>query len=636
MKFLAAVLICVILVPAVALGVVTKTTIYQIQQGMFTVGDSVRVDSVIVTNYDGNPTTYGFHVQEQDGGAWSGILAYCSSHLPAVEIGDLVSVVGYYDEYNNHSEIQLDANGYTVITPSYGVPACELLSCEDLGQRPEADSTWAEKWEGVFVCMDTIVVVDLWAYNEVPCNEAHDHPGMPPALGDSVNLDDKCVGSNNWPTFNVGDTLVIARGTVAEEYGTYKIWLRTAADVVFLHGAPPPSVSSAYPTSNTSIRVIFNSALDELSAEDENNYSLESGVPILNATLDLTDSMTVDLTTGMQASSLRDSITVCDVQSTSGSPMQECQKLGFRAGITLISQIQTPTDTTDASPMDGERVTFTGIIVNADTTYGGPFFMQEKAGGPWNGIYVYTFLGGAYDVGDSVVVSGFVLEYYNWTEISGVDYIENAASGVAFNGPAVVTPDQIKTGSETAESYESVFIKMDSVEVFTYLDGVGEWTCGDNADTVAVGDFTCAYNPCYDYPGLGSWISIQGPMRWNFAEFKIEPRENSDIVVLDPCTAGVKGSDRFPLKLAQNAPNPFTGETVLKFSVPRKMNVKMSIYDISGRLVKTVADGDVDAGEHTVTWDGKDSFRRDVSPGIYFVRMATPERAFQKKMVLLQ
>jgi hypothetical protein len=636
MKFFAAVIICAILVPAVALGAVTKTTIYQVQQGMFTIGDSVRVDSVVVTKYDGNPTPNGFHVQEQGGGAWSGILAYSGSHLPAVEIGDLVSVVGYYDEYNNHSEIQIDANGYTVITPSYGVPDCELLSCEDLGLRPEADSTWAEKWEGVYVCMDTVVVVDLWSFNEVPLNEAHVHPGTPPALGDSANIDDKCVGSAAWPTFNLGDTLVITRGTVAEEYGTYKVWPRTAADIVFLHGAPPPSVSSAFPTSNTSIRVIFNSTLDELSAEDENNYSLESGTPILNATLDMTDSVTVNLTTGTQASGLRDSITVCDVQSTSGSPMQECQKLGYRAGITLISQIQTPTDTTDASPMDGERVTFTGIIVNEDTTFAGPFFMQAKAGGPWNGIYVYTFLGGDYAVGDSVVVSGFVQEYYNWTEISGVDYVEIVASGVPFVGPTVVTPDQIKTGSATGESYESVFIQMDSVEVYTYLDGVGEWTCGDSGDTVAVGDFTCDYNPCYDYPGLGSWIRIKGCMRWHFAEYKIEPRENSDIVILDACTAGVKGNERFPLKLAQNAPNPFTGETVLKFSVPKQMNVKMSVYDISGRLVKTIADGDMDAGEHTVTWDGKDSFSKSVSPGIYFVRMATPERAFQKKMVLLQ
>jgi hypothetical protein len=349
----------------------------------------------------------------------------------------------------------------------------------------------------------------------------------------------------------------------------------------------------------------------------------------------MTDSMTVDIITGTQAAGFRDSLTVCDVQSSSGSPMTECEKLGFRAGITPISQIQTPTDTTDASPMDGERVTFTGIVVNADSVYDGPFFMQSKAGGPWNGIYVYTFLGGDYDVGDSVIVSGFVQEYYNWTEISGVDYVEWVGTGIPFSGPTVVTPGQIKTGSATAESYESVFIKMESVEVFTGPDAVGEWICGTGTDSVAVGDFMCVYNPCYTYYCPTSIIDITGPVRFHYAEFKIEPREDSDIVFYS-CTAGVERGEGFPLRLAQNAPNPFVGQTAIKFSVPGKMNVKLSVYDISGRLVRTVSDGELDAGEYSYSWDGKDNFSRNASPGIYFLRMSTPERSIQKKMVLLQ
>jgi hypothetical protein len=632
MKYCIAILVCLMLIPALALGARTKTTIYAVQQGMFSIGDSVEVDSVIVTNYDGKPTTYGFHIQEQGGGPWSGILAYSGSHLPTVNIGDMVRVWGYYDEYNNHSEIQINANGYEIIQANYGTPACELLSCQDLGLWPE--DTWSEQWEGVFVCIDTVICVDKTSFGEFLSVEAHNHPGTYSTLGDTVMTDDKCVASLPLP--DVGDTIVSVRGTLAEEYGNYKIWVRTVADVVYLHGSPPPSVYAAYPTSETSINVDFDMPMDQLSAEDENNYSLQSGTPIISAVLDLSDSATVVLTTGTQANGMRDSIIVCDVQSALGSPMAECQQFGFRAGITSISAVQTPTDTTDVSPMNGERVTLTGIIVNDDSTYAGPFFMQAKAGGPWNGVYVYTFLGGDYDVGDSVIVSGYVQEYYNWTEISGVDYVQVVASGVSFTGPVVVTPSQIKTGSATAESYESVLIQMDSVEVFTYLDGVGEWDCGDGADTVAVGDFTCDYNPCYDYPGLGSWIRMTGPVRFHYAEFKVEPRANSDIVILEACQAGVKGDEAFPLKLAQNSPNPFTGETVIKFSVPRQMSVKMSVYDISGRLVRTIADGDVQAGEHTLTWDGKDTFSRNVSPGIYFLRMATPERAFQKKMVLLQ
>lgn len=636
MKYFLAVLLCVVLVPTAALAVFTQTTVYAIQQGEFEIGDSVRVDSVVVTNVDMTPT-YGFHVQEQAGGPYSGILVYCASVRPDVEVGDLVSVWGYYDEYNNHSEIQITGavtGGYEIITANFGAPPCTLLSCADLADSAHFDTLGvSERWEGVYVCVDTVRVLEIGLFGDFTFEEAHYDTGT--GMGDFTysRVDDKCAMPLPVPT--PGDTVVLIRGTFAEEYQTYRIWPRTPADVIYLRGGPPPSIVSAYPTSRTSVRVGFDMAMDELSAEEADNYSLESGVPIISAELDLTDSATVTLVTGNQYTGQRDSIIVCDVQSAEGTPMSGCEKIGFRAGITPIRSIQIPADTTDASPMDGERVTTTGIIVNADSTYGGPFFMQAKAGGPWNGIYVYTFLAEDYDVGDSVIVSGFVQEYYNWTEVSGVDYVNIVASGVSFNGPTVVSPDLLQAEADTAESYESVFCQMDSVEVFTYLDANAEWWCGTGTDSVQVGDFTCVYNPCYDFPGVGSWIRIKGPVRWHFAEYKFEPRENSDIEILVPCTAGVGGGEKLVLSLAQNAPNPFIGQTMIKFSVPRKMNVKLSVYDVSGRLVKTIAEGDMDPGEHSLAWDGRDASARSVSPGIYFLRMSTPERSMQKKMVLL-
>ena len=54
----------------------TDTTIYQIQQNMFANGDSVRVTNVKVIGVDVRPTTFGVYIQEQGGGAYSGVLAY--------------------------------------------------------------------------------------------------------------------------------------------------------------------------------------------------------------------------------------------------------------------------------------------------------------------------------------------------------------------------------------------------------------------------------------------------------------------------------------------------------------------------------------------------------------------------------
>ena len=638
MKYLGLVLICIMLVPAAALAAgYNPTTIYDIQQGAWQVGDSVLVDSVVVTNIDLKATTYGFHAQERGGGPWSGILVYCSGTPPAVEIGDLVRVWGDYDEYYDHSEIQTEGHhdgGYEILVPNYGALPCTLLSCHDLGVVPLTDSTWCEKWEGVFVCIDTVIVTELHAYQEFSSEEAHVHPGEEDTSY-TVRTDDKCC-EPTLPQPHVGDTLVTVRGTFAEEYDNYKIWPRSPADVVYLHGAPAPSLVAAYAVSDSALHAVFDTPVDQASAEYEDNYSLESGVPIKQAVLDTSDSLTVLLNTGTTPQGVRDSLTVCDISAAHGATMTTCQKMGFRSGITEIRDVQIPTDDTDASPMNGERVTLTGIIVHADSTFNGPFFMQHPDGGPWNGIYVYAFPSQSYDVGTKFTVSGYVQEYYNWTEISGVDYISVWGGGpYAFTGPTVVTPDLIKTGADTAESYESVYVKMDSVMVLTPADTLGEWYCGSMTDSVAVGDFTCVYNPCYTYPLPCSWIRIEGCLRFHYAEFKIEPRADSDITELEACVAGIRGDEVHPLMLAQNAPNPFVGETRIKFSVPRQMKVKLSVYDISGRLVKTVADGKMEAGEHSFAWDGRDSFSRSVSPGIYFLRMSTPERSLQKKMVLL-
>jgi len=59
----------------------------------------------------------------------------------------------------------------------------------------------------------------------------------------------------------------------------------------------------------------------------------------------------------------------------------------------------------------------------------------------------------------------------------------------------------------------------------------------------------------------------------------------------------------FPLY--QNYPNPFNLETQISFDLPVNSKVSLKIYDITGQLVRTLLDKDMEAGEHRVIWDGK-------------------------------
>jgi hypothetical protein len=70
-------------------------------------------------------------------------------------------------------------------------------------------------------------------------------------------------------------------------------------------------------------------------------------------------------------------------------------------------------------------------------------------------------------------------------------------------------------------------------------------------------------------------------------------------------------------------PNPFTGRTELTFALPQECGVMLRVYDISGRLVRTVADGVFAAGEHRLAWDGRADDGRQLGAGIYFAEFRT-------------
>ncbi len=88
--------------------------------------------------------------------------------------------------------------------------------------------------------------------------------------------------------------------------------------------------------------------------------------------------------------------------------------------------------------------------------------------------------------------------------------------------------------------------------------------------------------------------------------------------------------------LHQNYPNPFNPTTTIRFELPKASEVYLVIYDILGREVAGLVDGYMEAGYRQVIWNGKDGYGRDISSGIYIVRILTPEYTRSIKTVLLK
>ncbi|UCF04187.1 MAG: T9SS type A sorting domain-containing protein [bacterium] len=88
--------------------------------------------------------------------------------------------------------------------------------------------------------------------------------------------------------------------------------------------------------------------------------------------------------------------------------------------------------------------------------------------------------------------------------------------------------------------------------------------------------------------------------------------------------------------LAQNYPNPFNPLTAIRYSVKNRDAVTLKIYDVTGRLVRTLVNEIKEPGAYTVAWDGYNDRGAGVASGIYFYRLAAGDFVQTRKMVLLR
>jgi hypothetical protein len=88
--------------------------------------------------------------------------------------------------------------------------------------------------------------------------------------------------------------------------------------------------------------------------------------------------------------------------------------------------------------------------------------------------------------------------------------------------------------------------------------------------------------------------------------------------------------------LHQNFPNPFNPSTKITFDLPGAAHVTLSVYNVKGELVATIADEPMTPGRKEVYWNAKDGKGRALSSGIYFYRLRAGDFVQTRKMVLLQ
>jgi len=120
--------------------------------------------------------------------------------------------------------------------------------------------------------------------------------------------------------------------------------------------------------------------------------------------------------------------------------------------------------------------------------------------------------------------------------------------------------------------------------------------------------------------------------------FNILPQAINGILTVGTPAGVDDNNPAVPLSysLGQNYPNPFNPTTTVAYSIERKGQVNVSIYNILGQKVYNLVDREMEPGNYQATWEGIDTFGSEVASGIYFYKMTSNNYVETRKMLLMR
>jgi hypothetical protein len=183
--------------------------------------------------------------------------------------------------------------------------------------------------------------------------------------------------------------------------------------------------------------------------------------------------------------------------------------------------------------------------------------------------------------------------------------------------------------TDFSDSAHAYLTRFDIVDNFAYLAIAQRGLC--------IMDISDAGNPqqvgLYQTPGYPQGIDVVGNMAVVSDYYDLGFYDCSQAVSVDDPKAPATPQE---FALLPNYPNPFNASTTIQFEMPRAGHVSLMVYDILGRSVSTLADGEFQAGRHSIRWDGTSSNGKIVASGRYLVRAATGDDVKTVPIMLLK
>ena len=226
-----------------------------------------------------------------------------------------------------------------------------------------------------------------------------------------------------------------------------------------------------------------------------------------------------------------------------------------------------------------------------------------------------------------------------WVQVQSALNFSYELTNLSENSAARMSPDRAPVGYEYKQSTTQAFYFIEDIENIE----AGDWILAYNGDNVigarqwqgsiidipAMGSDGSDYTKGYIESGAVPSFKILREGELINLEGDVPAFENNQLFMVSNLTEAAKLPETFSLDSAY--PNPFNPTTTLSFSIPVDSEVILSIYNLQGREVSSLIEGNMDAGYHSVVWNA-DSY----SSGVYFVKMMTAEFTKTQKIMLMK
>jgi len=162
------------------------------------------------------------------------------------------------------------------------------------------------------------------------------------------------------------------------------------------------------------------------------------------------------------------------------------------------------------------------------------------------------------------------------------------------------------------------------VQIDNSTTGTTGQLCFDSTDASEISE---TFDWDWQFPPEYEPASFDGPVCWTITNLT-----STDATIFEQADAVLPQE----FGLEQNYPNPFNPYTSFDFALPRQSQVTIDIFNVLGQKIKTLADGEYEAGRYTISWDGTNDNGSSAATGIYFYKMIADNFQDTKKLILLK